>query len=174
MQLLPRGALAFFFPRQGAFDTAGMDRETEFGADRLSKRTGGRWMLVHHLRLDERHHLGGELVRAAGSAPLRQQPGKPLLREGRLGLVVGRTGEAKELGRLGLLCSLGAHVAQHLVFDLHEIAGIEEAVRLEPGRLHPLRVSVQRTLPVEELRFGVALGQRNYRAPEYVILYTPP
>lgn len=128
-----RGVLPPFFPRQGAFDAARMDREAELGADRSCECAGSRWMFVRHLRLDERHDLGSELVRAAGPASLRQQASKTLLREGRLGLVVRRTREAKKRSGLGLLGSLDADLAQHLVLHLHKIPGVEEAFGLEPG-----------------------------------------
>jgi hypothetical protein len=156
-------SLLFFFPREGAFDTAGVDGQTQLAPYRAGQRASAGWVRGAHLGLDERHHLGGELVGTLRAALLRQQSGEPLLRKRRFGLIERGTGNTKESCGLGLLHALEADLTEHLVLHLHQIARIEEAFALEPGRPHSIRMPVQCTLLFEVLRFGIALGQGGVR-----------
>ena len=165
--------LAFFFARQSAFDTAGVDRHAQRRADSSGEGAGSRWALAAHLRVDKCHHLGGELVGALRAALLGQQPGQSLLCERGFGLIEGGAREAEHGGGLGLACALDSYLAQHLVLHLHEIAGIEETMTLEQRSVNAFGMTVQGALPFEPLGFGIALGQGGVLGAEYVILYTP-
>lgn len=166
-------SLLFFFPRQSAFDTAGVYGQTQLGPDRPGQRASPWWALGVYLGIDERHHLGSELVGTPWAALLRQQSGESVLRKRRFGLIERGTGNTKEGCRLRLLHTLEADLAEHLVLHLHQVARIEEPIALEPGRPHSLRMPVQCTLLLEVLRFEIALGQGGVRGVLDVNTYTP-
>src|SRR6185312_29296 len=110
--------------------------------------------------------------RAFGTALLGQQSGQSMLSEGLFGLVERRAGNTKQSGRFGLLHARGIDLAQHLVLHLGQIPSIEEAFGLEPRCPYAFRVPVQASLLLEELRFGVALGQSCIRGIYDVNTYT--
>jgi len=64
-------------------------------------------------------------------------------------------------------------LAQHLVLHLDQIAGIEEAIALEPRRADQLRMPVQGTLLLEVPGLGFALGQGGGPGGNDVSTYTP-
>lgn len=150
-----------------------MNGQTEFGLDRPGERPGARWASAGDLRLDERHHLGRELVGALRAARPRQQPGQPEVCERRFGLVEGGSREAKEGRGIGLRRTLVADLAEHLVLHLDQVARIEEAIGLEPRCPDPLRMPVHGILLLEALGFGIALGQGGGLGGSNVNIYTP-
>ena len=163
-----------FFPRQGALDTARVDRQAELGLDRAGQgaRPGG--ALAAHARIDERHHLRGELVRALRTARLREQPGYSLPGERGFGLVKGRAGEAEQRRGGSLLRSLETHLPEHLVFHLDEIVGVEKPMALEQGGAHSFRMPIQGALLLQALGLGVALlGQFGIPGSNNVSIHTP-
>ena len=95
-------------------------------------------------RLDGLDHLGGELARALWPTPLGYQTPEPLLFECLPGLVKGRTGETESLGRALDAPTVAFDAAEHLVLDLHEIARIEESVRLEELVLNLVGLCIER------------------------------
>ncbi|KVN34540.1 hypothetical protein WJ64_08650 [Burkholderia ubonensis] len=60
-------------------------------------------------------------------------------------------------------------MAQHLVLDLNQVAGVEKIVRLEPGRLHPLGMGTQYAEAPEALQLWIGLGQDRCTGAKYVI-----
>lgn len=136
-----------------------MDRETKRGSDLPGQRPCARRSPVALLRLDERHHLGRELVSALRSARLRQQAGEALLCKGRFRLVEGRTRDAKERRGRGFLDAIDTDVAKHFVLHLDQVARVEEAAGLEPRCANGLGMAVQGTLLPQTLGLGVALAQ---------------
>ena len=81
--------------------------------------------------LDKGHDFGVELVRPLGAARLGQQACQAFARECRLGLIKRRARHTEQSGGLGFGGVLDPYLAQHLVFGLDQIAGIEELVRAE-------------------------------------------
>ena len=60
-------------------------------------------------------------------------PLKPVSRKIRFRLIEGRARYTKKGGGFALLGSLDAHLPQHLVLDLYQIAGVEESIGLNQG-----------------------------------------
>ena len=96
--------------------------------------------------------------------PLGQQRRHAPFLPGAPRLVEGHPGEP-EAGRAGAhLVALGARPAQHLVFDLGEIAGVEEGVLEEEFVADPVRVGVETAVLAEGGFLGVGgeLGHRGF------------
>ena len=84
------------------------------------------------------------------------------------------TGDTKQRCGCSLLCPLDAHLPEHLVFHLDQIAGVEETVALEQGGADSFRMPVQGALLLQALGFGIALvGQDRIPGSRYVSIYTP-
>ncbi|UUZ65486.1 hypothetical protein LP417_13880 [Polaromonas sp. P1-6] len=82
-------------------------------------------------------------------------------REGGLGQVEGRSGQAEQAGRLGLGDTVLTRMTKHLVLDLHEVGGVEEAGAVEPRRAHSLRLGVQRAELAQSIGLGRVLGHSS-------------
>ena len=78
------------------------------------------------LCLQERQDLAVDLVGTARTSLLRDQSRNPGIIEVRLGLVVGRPGNAVLVGNLGHRRVVDGDTTQHLVLDLHGVVRIEE------------------------------------------------
>ena len=81
---------------------------------------------------------------AAGPGLGRHQPTQPLAVHPRGGLIVRRPGELERSRRGRDRRAVDPHPPHHLVFDLHEIAGIEELRGRELLVTHRLRAGIQR------------------------------
>ena len=138
-----------------------MHRESEFGLDHPSQGPRTQRWLLREARFDEGYNLGRELVRALGATPARQQACDTFLGEGGFGLVEGWTRHPIHCGGLGFGRALVGDLSQHLVLDLDEIVGVEEAADLELRGVDSLGMAIQGTLLFEALVFGVANGQRE-------------
>jgi hypothetical protein len=103
-----------------------MDRQPEALSDQLDQLWSGKRRVTRSSVLQCGHNLGTELVRPSWTAALRQQAWKARLAYGRPGLIKGWPGETE--GRRGGADGLAVmvHSAQHLVFDLDDVPGIEE------------------------------------------------
>ena len=97
-----------------------------------------------------------------GPRSARQQARHAVAFEGRLGLVIGRPRHTEQGGRLGLGGAIQASVAKHLVLDLHEVVGIEEARWVEPRRPHCLRPGVQGAELAQPIELRLVLGHRTF------------
>src|SRR6185312_408899 len=60
------------------------------------------------------------------------------------------------------------------VFDLHEVAGVEETSALKPGGANALGVVVQATCLLQPFGFAVARGQDDLESCVCVMKYMPP
>jgi len=114
--------------KQAAFDTSWMNLGAEAFLDPFHqvRQSNGRFLLAH--LANECEDLLGELVRLLGTALVWHQAGKTVLLEGRLCLVERWPRKTEICRRIRHGLSFGPHAAQHLVLDLDQIPGIEEAV----------------------------------------------
>lgn len=115
--------------------------------------------VVFQMSFDERHRLEVELVRPLGPTLLRNEPCQTIASKRGLGLIEGRPGNAEQRCSVGLRCAVDADMAQHLVLDLNQVAGVEEVARLEPRRQHPLWMRIQYAETLETFQLRVGLGQ---------------
>lgn len=119
-----------------------MDRHTQFGLDQSSERSGAGRIFLGEVAVDKLHHLARELVRALGTSKLGKQSAETRAREVRFGLIKRRPRYAEKCGGLRLLDSLDAHLKQHLVLHLHQIASVEESLALKPRRANTLGMAI--------------------------------
>lgn len=166
---MARGVSVVFFPRQGAFDAAGMDAQPELRLDNLSQPARARGALLLEVGLDEGHYPSVEFVPAFGTPLARQQPCQTLAGIGGLRLIVGGARDTEQGRGMGLGGALYPYQAQHLVFDLHQVAGVEERIGQEGGVLYPLGMRVEGTERFEADRFGIVVCQSHSRQAVYVI-----
>jgi hypothetical protein len=123
------GSAAFFLmTQQAAFDASRMD----LGPETLLEQAGqfrdpdGRLFLAG---LDEESQdLVVQLVRLLGAAFVGHQAGEPTLLEGFQRLIERGPGEAESRRGARHRVTLALYAAPHLVLDLDQIPGIEEAV----------------------------------------------
>src|SRR2546428_12671333 len=112
---------------------------------------------------EEVDNLLGKLVGPFGSGPLRQQGRQAAFFKEGPGLVETRPGEAEVLRGLACRSALLPDPAQHLVFDLDQIAGVEEGIASgEGGIANRLWTGVESVVLVQGLELGVGefgLGQ---------------
>jgi hypothetical protein len=136
--------------------------EAEFLADHLGQLACPDRFAGHNALPQEGEHLALNFVRAAGAAFFGNQARNAGLVEVRSGLVIGRPRDAILVGRLRHRSVLDGNTAQHLVFDLHSIARIEEVTFAELRVAHYLWCGVQRSLLEEDVglrALAVALGR---------------
>jgi hypothetical protein len=119
-------------------------RESVGDTARQLRGTHGRLALA--FGLEKRHDVGRELVAAPWPALLWQQAGHTTLLKRVLRLVKRRAREVKRRGgsRDGL--GLDFDAADHLVFDLDEVARIEKLVRRKDGIGDLVGVPVERPI----------------------------
>jgi hypothetical protein len=91
-------------------------------------------------------------VRAAWPRPLRHERRQPALIERRLRGIERLAREAERISRARDLLTLQTHAADHLVLDLHHVAGVEELAGQERRIAYLLRMRVQ----------AARLGQRGF------------
>jgi len=94
--------------------------------------------MLLEVNLDEGHYPSVEFVPAFGTPLVRQQPCQALADIGGLGLMAGGAGDAEQGRGMRLGGALYPYQAQHLVFDLHQVARVEERIGQESGGLYPL------------------------------------
>ena len=121
--------------------------------------------------LGEVEDLLGALVVAPRPAETWQQSGNPLLLEGLIGDIECLAADPESFGHVADRAALDPMAAQHLVFDLHDVAGVEELAVVEFRIVDLVGCRVQRTLFEEgpDLRMlAVALcGHRDLRGSVY-------
>ena len=138
----------------------------EFG-DR--QRWRSRALLEHELQDGRR-----KFVRAVRAAFARNQSGKALLRHRTLGLIERRTRQPEGCGGFGHGRFVDFDTAQHLVFHLQKIPGVEEVFRLEQRIGDGLRMGIEDALLTESLnlgRIGPGRGHGNAGQPFCVYNY---
>ena len=167
------GRLAFFWAGEGAFDTAGMHRETESRGDLVRQGPGGNGAVGAPTLVDQRHDRGRQFVRTFRAPRFGQQSGQALVGERGLGLVVGRTRQPKQRGGLGFGGPRESRVAQHLVLDLEQIARIEEVARLEPGGPNGSGTGVEQAGSTQAFGLGIGLGHGRPHAGGDTLLHRP-
>ena len=97
-------------------------------------------------RLQEGQDLAVDLVGAAWAGLLWDQSGNPGGVEVRLGLVVGRPGDAILVGSLRHRGVVDGDTTQHLVLDLHGVVRIEELASPKLWIAHLLGRRIERAL----------------------------
>ena len=102
--------------------------------------------------VDEAQHRGGDLVRAARAAALRQQALQAFAGKRLDGAEAGRQRDAEAFGGRGQGELVAAHEADHLVAHLEHVAGIEELAVGEAGIADAFGVGV------EQAGFAQAVG----------------
>src|SRR5689334_16689782 len=108
-----------------------MNVDPELVADQPRKLPSANRLAWDQPGLQERKDLAVDLVATAGTWPLWDQSRNPCSIEVRLGLVVGRPGNAILVGNLGHRGVVDGDTTQHLVFDLHSVVRIEELASLK-------------------------------------------
>ena len=96
-----------------------------------------------------------QLVGSMGTGLLRNQSSQTILLDGGLGLIKRGPRESGFVRRQADRGLFGLDPPQHLVLDLDQIVGIEEAVVLEQRRSDRFGVRVQDTLLAEQAAFGI-------------------
>src|SRR6266446_8416079 len=130
---------AFFFPQKLSLDAAGMHLQVEVLLHRFRQLSETQRRLRSLLLGYEFHHFRGELVTASRTTLPRKQSGQAALLESEFGLVERWPRETKFFGRLGNRPLVYTDLAQHLVFHLDQVVGIEELAVLEQWMGHILR-----------------------------------
>ncbi len=149
-----------------------MDAERKLAQHPIGE-LGGRQGFRLQLLVDERHDRIGEFVGPFGTTPFGEQTRQTSFLEVLLGLIVGRSGDAKLGSGVGLAGALDAHAPKHLVLDLYDIARIEEGVEVELGGFDALGMGVEHLEVLEPIPFGVASGHRGVCRRFDVNIYMP-
>ena len=152
--------------KQAAFDTSWMNLRAEAFLDPFHqvRQSNGRFFLAH--LANECEDFLGEFVRLLGTALVGHQAGKTVVLEGRLCLIERRPRKAEVRGRIRHRLAFGPHPPQHFVFDLDQIARIEEIVLEKQLVAYGFRTRVERSLLLEGADLWVLIGQsRLARSP---------
>lgn len=152
-------SLAFFFPRDGAFDTAGVDTDTQFLADHIGQISGPDRPAFVLISSDKIQQVLVQLVRALRSTLARHQACEPTFVEGRFGLIESGPRYAKQRGRIGFAGTLCMYQPKHLVLDLDPVARVEEGIERKPRRENPLRLPVEDAEYPESFCFWIVFCQ---------------
>jgi len=114
--------------------------------------------------LGELEDLLGALVVAPRPAGTWQQSGNPLLLEGLFGHVVCLAADPESFGHVADRASLDLVAAQHLVFDLHAVARVEELVRAGEGFVaHALRIGMERARRAQRCSLGILWSSSRHQ-----------
>ena len=106
--------------------------------------------------LGEVEDLLGALVVAPRPTGTWQQSGNPLLLEGLIGDIECLAADPESFGHVADRAALDPVAAQHLVFDLHAVARVEELVRAGEGFVaHALRIGMERARRAQRRRLGI-------------------
>src|SRR6266436_10420574 len=135
-----------FFYGDRSLDRPRVYIQVEFLPDQLCQLARSNGLASDKLFLNKFQYLSLELVRAAWSPLLRHEPGDPRFVEAGLGLIVSRPRHTVFFRCVGDRRILERHAAQHLVFDLHNVAGVEELAVVEFRIVDLVGCRVQRTL----------------------------
>src|ERR1035441_8242514 len=120
-----------------------MNRHIEAFLDPARQAGGaGSWIFLASL-LKELHDFRGELASLLGPALEGYEAGQAAPRDGGLRLVERGAREAELGGSLGDRLPVFLDAAQHLVFDLHQVARVEELAFGKQVVGHGLRVRVE-------------------------------
>ncbi len=119
--------------------------------------------------LDKLHDVVGQLVRPFGAPLPGQQTGQALAGEGRLGEIQGRARHAKQGGGIGLGGAIDTDMAQHFVFRLEQVVGIEKVARPKPRRQHTLGFGVEYTQATQAFEFRIQFRHIGNLCELYVI-----
>jgi len=120
--------MAFFLMTQkAALDTSWMNLRPETLLDQTHQFCYANVRLQLACFGNEVHDFVGQLVSLFGAPLVRDQSGQPTLFEGGQSLIERRPRKAESRRGAGNRMAFALHAAQHLVLDLDEIPGIEEA-----------------------------------------------
>lgn len=98
----------------------------------------------------------GALVIAPRPAGTWQQSRNPLLLECLFGHIICLAADPESFGHVADRTALDSMAAQHLVFDLHAVARVEELVRAGEGFVaHALRIGMERAGGAQRRCFGI-------------------
>jgi hypothetical protein len=155
--------------KQAAFDTSWMNLGAEAFLDAFHQiRQSNGWFLLAYLA-NECEDLLGELVRLLGTALVGHQAGKTIVLESRLCLIERRPGKAEVRGRIRHRLAFGPRPPEHFVFDLDQIARIEEIVLEKQWVAYRMGARVEGSLLLEGADLWVRIGHwRLARPPLYL------
>ena len=119
-----------------------MYRHVEFLPNQLCQLACPHRLACNELLLDERQRLALQLMGSLWTALSRYQSDEAALFEAGLGLVVCRPRYTVFLGGFGHRGHIDRYPAEHLILDLHEVAGVEEFAFLKLRIAHLLRAWV--------------------------------
>lgn len=137
--------LRFWAWPERSLDGAGMQTHAKPSHDTLGELVQAKRRLVQTYLLQEAQDLGTHLVPTTWTRSLRDECRQATLSQRRLGGVEHRSRKAETGRGSGDGVPLELNTAQHLVFDLDEVARIEEGVPAEDGIGDGRRLGVQRT-----------------------------
>jgi hypothetical protein len=104
--------------RQGAYETARMDKTATVLHKSLGQRRGGQRRGDREQVRDIHHAVGREFVGIFGATLVGDQPLEPFVFEGRAGMVEYRTRAAKGVRGLCHRPAVDRHTPEHFVADL--------------------------------------------------------
>ena len=104
---------------------------------------------------DKIEDLVGALVRPFGTSTARKQTRDPQLLKCGLRCVERLPADTKCDCNLGHRLSVDLVMPQHLITNLHEIAGVKELTLAERFVVHRVRMRMERSLSAECLGFGI-------------------
>ena len=149
---------AFFLPQQLALDAARVHLKLEPFPDGLGQLLRSQESICGSLLCNELHHLGSQFVAALRAALVRKQAEESVLLKRCLRLIERRTGKSAGVRRLADRALVDVNLAQHLVLDLHQVVGIEEAAVLEQGIGDGFRMRVESAVTPKRLAFALGMG----------------
>jgi hypothetical protein len=140
-----------------------MNGNSKMAPDRLCRG----FLLVHVFPvvppLDEVEDVLGTLVIAPRPPRTRQQSGNPLLLESLIGDIECLSADTKSFGYVADWSLLDPVTAEHLVLDLHAVAGVEEFVLAGEGIVaHTLRTGMESAGRAQSRRLGIVWSSRRH------------
>lgn len=126
---------------------------------------------IHHAQVwlgfqeaqDKRHDVVGELVRPARPFGLGKQPRQPRGLEALAQMILRDAGEAKGRGCASDRLAFDHHPPQHFVFDLNQIACIEEGMTLKQRIGDLLGMRIESGSGAQDLALGIGPRRRAYQ-----------
>ena len=148
---------AFFLPQQLALDAARVHLNLESFPDGIGQLLRSQGSIRGLLLRNEPHHFGSQFVAALRAALVRKQAEESVLLKGCLRLI--ERGARKPAGVCGLAdrALVDVNLAQHLVLDLDQVVGIEEAAVLKQRIGNGFRMRVESAMTPQRLAFAVGI-----------------
>jgi hypothetical protein len=114
-------------PQQAPLNAPRVHLNPEPLVDGLGRLLGGERGIDGSLLGDKLHHLGGEFVPTSWAAFVQKQAEYAVPLKRGPSLIERRAEEAEGVGGLADRTLVDVNLAQHLVLDLHQVVGVEEA-----------------------------------------------